>query len=615
MRIGVSDADASARKTSRQLYWLLYTIYPSMQGTLKLFLTDLDQATQRHIQSEPVTNAPEVQDLISIHRNQSIIQHAYTHYIDTTNATTTTATTTAAAATTMQLTGLVNKKPTPTNITSSSNNKHTASSSLIETDDDMNLPYRHEEDEIFEAILTSNKDDVNMMMYDNEHTKDMHINDDIAPTTSMKVLRRLSLTGPQRVLSTNNNNHNNAIVAHPQQLQTHQSVQKMNIKSNILSDRTDTAVLEDKSNKFIDNHYSTNYTNQNHLSTATVIDTQNPIQASSSATTLARKSSSLLGLSDGPKRIARPNNEVANNNCHHHETSDIPHTINSKPTIPTTTEEKVSKGSIKKIEANSNTEHNNQLKPQHNITTTTSSHVNSYNTTTSSSTNNVFVFSGETLRTLAEDSQWTNRLKAFESINQRLQRAKLTNETLNETMIETFIDISTQHFADPHQKVATEAITIVQICVTSYPMLLKNKLGVLLLSLFNRLADRRPAIRDQTNNILNLIRSQINPILIMSSLSPKMMEIPDRMKTALMQFLGAVAPHCEDYFIQSQNTWAFLNRLSQIFSQTNSGVKPSVTLTVAGKRLLELVYKINPQVRTYNVYLKLLYNNNACMID
>jgi hypothetical protein len=214
----------------------------------------------------------------------------------------------------------------------------------------------------------------------------------------------------------------------------------------------------------------------------------------------------------------------------------------------------------------------------------------------------VFIFSAETLRVMAEDSQWTSRLKAFESINERLKRAVLTNESLNEIIIDNFIDISIPQIADPHHKVALEAISVLYACISSFSSLVTNhRLGLILISLFQRLADRRQLIRDQSNAILNLIRTQLRPNLIFASLSPRMHEIPDRMKAALMQYLAAITPHCEEFFSQSQNTWSFLSRMAQIIGGTSSsssgGSKPSVTVTVAGRRLLELVYKTSPKVR------------------
>lgn len=210
--------------------------------------------------------------------------------------------------------------------------------------------------------------------------------------------------------------------------------------------------------------------------------------------------------------------------------------------------------------------------------------------------NGVFVFSGETLRTMVEDTQWSTRVKAFESINMRLQRAISSSEALNEGMIETFVDLCLPHLADPHHKVSADALQVLQTCIASFPHFIKSRLGAILLALFHRLADRRPAIRDQANSILNLMRSTLDSVQIMAALSPRMGEVPDRMKTALLQFMGAIAPHCDEFFLHAANTWAFLSRMAHIISGSG-GTKPSVTLTVAARRLLELVFKTSPVVR------------------
>ena len=172
----------------------------------------------------------------------------------------------------------------------------------------------------------------------------------------------------------------------------------------------------------------------------------------------------------------------------------------------------------------------------------------------------------------------------------------------------------------------------------------------------------------------------------MGALSPRILDIPERMKTALMQYLGAVLPSCSLYFSSSQNTGktppllsfslhhslllttntlllpltsspfypsfllsflfcflsssllfflplflhlllplllplilpssspssnssysllqaSFLVRMANIMGC--SGSKPSVTLSVAGRRILELLAKAAPQV-TVLLFLALL---------
>jgi hypothetical protein len=80
-----------------------------------------------------------------------------------------------------------------------------------------------------------------------------------------------------------------------------------------------------------------------------------------------------------------------------------------------------------------------------------------------------------------------------------------------------------------------------------------------------------------------------------------MLDVPDKSKAALLQFLGAVAPYCSLYFNQPPLARAFLGRLVAILGDHSDGGphqhgRPPATLSVSGRRLLELVYKTAPLV-------------------
>lgn len=212
----------------------------------------------------------------------------------------------------------------------------------------------------------------------------------------------------------------------------------------------------------------------------------------------------------------------------------------------------------------------------------------------------VFVLSADSLRTMLGSAEWSERVKALEYMTQRLQRATDASEAVSDSLIDTFLDLSTPLLGDPHHKVATDALTVVQHCVSSFPAQITSRLGTVALALFHRLADRRQVLRDAANGVLNLLRTRVDGVLLMGALSPRMVEVPDRMKTALMQFLGAVAPRCEEFFLQATHSRAFLGRMAHIL-EGSAGVKPSATLTVAARRLLELVFKTAPSVCTYAV--------------
>jgi hypothetical protein len=205
----------------------------------------------------------------------------------------------------------------------------------------------------------------------------------------------------------------------------------------------------------------------------------------------------------------------------------------------------------------------------------------------------------ENLKFVCDNSHWAERLKGFEAMSVRLDKGVESRDVkdilpLTTTNIEIFIDLCVSHLGDPHQKVAAESMSVLSTCVEKYTVQTGNKLGVLLTALFYRLADRRGQIKDAANVLLNTTRVSYEPNMIMAALSPRIFEIPERMKTALMQYMGVLVPHCTGYFSVPHNTGAFLGRMANILGC--AGSKPSVTLTVAGRRLLALVGKAIPQV-------------------
>lgn len=73
--------------------------------------------------------------------------------------------------------------------------------------------------------------------------------------------------------------------------------------------------------------------------------------------------------------------------------------------------------------------------------------------------------------------------------------------------------------------------------------------------------------RDQANVLLNATRGVYEPNALMGALSPRILDIPERMKTALMQYMGAVLPSCTLFFSSPQNTGKILVVL--LFSSFN----------------------------------------------
>ena len=576
------------RRNARQLYWLLHQCCKSIviQNSLKVLVSEIDAATLKHLNQEySSTHSLDMQDLLTIHKHglNYFTSKAYSDTVAVMNCSDR-----SIRGISTSSSSSISPRDVQTNADSCEG--------LLDLSDNLYSRSSHQslsagsnglvadlmlKDTASDVVLKQQQQQQPLGNSNNSSSSSLHS----STSTSLKPSKRLSLSGPMRVLT--------------------------NAPSSSLDNRPQLIDCMDE------NLDSSNSSTANMMSSG----------GSNNNTSRGASSSQPSLLSVGPKRIIRNNN---NNNVNSSATLD---TTSTSSTTNTTTMMSTTHGESHSTSASNETKANHpsvstrpstshasssssssssggiaaessssktKTTTNTNITNSSSTSIGTNSSTSSIMPMDVFIFSAETLRVMAEDSsQWTSRLKAFEAINERLKRAVLTNEALNEMIIDSFIDISIPQIADPHHKVALEAISVLHACISSFSSLITNhRLGLILISLFQRLADRRQPIRDQSNAILNLIRTQIRPNLIFASLSPRMHEIPDRMKAALMQYLAAITPHCEEFFCQSQNTWAFLSRMAQIVgsSSSSSGSKPSVTVTVAGRRLLELVYKTSPKV-------------------
>lgn len=246
------------------------------------------------------------------------------------------------------------------------------------------------------------------------------------------------------------------------------------------------------------------------------------------------------------------------------------------------------------------------------------------------------------LRAMIADPLWDIRLKALLQIRWRVSQAMppayfkddefigpskkgpriykdASEQQLSQDFIDIALDLAASRMNDPHIRVQTASLECILLMI--YPIeytsvdgrselyvdpllsasLASGKLGYLLPALFARLADRRPKIRDQANEILNHIKTSYDPNIIMSSLSPRLSEVTDRIRTAVVQFLQPIVPLCEKFFVVPANTHTFLNRMAYLLG--SGGInKPSTAFVLSTKRILELVYKVCPQVSDFIAY-------------
>lgn len=250
------------------------------------------------------------------------------------------------------------------------------------------------------------------------------------------------------------------------------------------------------------------------------------------------------------------------------------------------------------------------------------------------------------LRAMIVDPLWDIRLKALLQIRWRVCQSippsyfkddefigpskkgirapkDASTHVLPQEFIDVALDLSASKMSDPHIRVQAASLECILLMI--YPIeyatsegrsevyvdpllnsnLASTKLGYLLPALFARLADRRPKIRDQANEILNHIKISYDSNIIMASLSPRLSEVTDRIRTSVIQFLQPIVPLCEKFFVIPANTLTFLNRMAYLLG--SGGInKPSTAFVLSSKRILELVHKVCPQVRLscISIYLK-----------
>eukprot|EP00981_Chlorochromonas_danica_P002560 scaffold497_cov170-Ochromonas_danica.AAC.3 len=307
----------------------------------------------------------------------------------------------------------------------------------------------------------------------------------------------------------------------------------------------------------------------------------------------------------GPKRIIQPSTTTttvthSNNNDAHiptykqlasvgsEKSESNESTTTATANIPTTTNKAISIN--KELD-------DNKVKP----TTTIVS------TTTMNMENNLsipMVLSIQSLHKMTEDSSWSIRLKALEDISKRIEKAFIAMESLPSNHIDLYLSAAWKCQDDIQQKVATEAMKIIKLLLDMFSERCDHKINVLILHAFQQLNDRRNIIRETANEILTLLREKFPPLIVTKALVQVMTEVPERTKTAVMQYLGVLLPSIkltnksgttdsDDYDSEALSIFIELfQKIADVLSSTQS--KPSITLTAAGKRILVILYNSCP---------------------
>jgi hypothetical protein len=221
----------------------------------------------------------------------------------------------------------------------------------------------------------------------------------------------------------------------------------------------------------------------------------------------------------------------------------------------------------------------------------------------------------DALNAMSTDEHWTSRARALEIVKMRLIQSHMQTQSqtlthaqtaavhdeywvpanlLSAACITSYVDMGISHVGDTHQRVAVSALACLKAIVEYRSDMALPKLAQLLVALFLRLSDIRPPVRDSANSLLNGIRLAYEPVSVVAALVPRILDIPERIRTAVVQFLAVTVPHCGSFFAHPPNTWAFLGRMSNVLGA--GGSKPTTALLAAARRLLELTYNAAPTV-------------------
>jgi hypothetical protein len=586
VRSAVTDAEGATRKTARQLYWVLHNT-PALQVHMRGVFKDLDVATQRHIQTEASADSPELNDLLRIQRDPSVVS-VQTRRAETQDAREDEVKLQEVKPRRAPSVGRGGAQGSTSSEMSSlalSTSAAVNDASEARTVQPPKPPAAVSDSSEWDAVLG----DEAIHGFHSGRRASTAL--DGSAATALKPSRRMSLSaGPIRVAQPSATSASTAVPSSAGASQASMfastvgaaavaSLLAQQSSSKALSVAATPAHKQSRPSVLSATDSAADESSQQKASTQDSVPPSTYMNRRLGSAGLG-STAPVGGLADGPKRILR-----------------APPTV---PTVPAAVPAAVPVVASDNTVAPSAASIRMHMDTIGSVARAFSSDdptllIEEQEAEPKPPTQPLLVFSAETLRALLCSSEWSDRVRALETMNQRLQRAADANEALSSTLVESFLDLGVPVLGDPHHKVATEAMAVVHTCVTAFPDHVHGRLSPVMLALFHRLGDRRQDLRDAANAVLNLLRAKVDPVSLMAAVAPRMVEVPDRMKTALMQFLSAVAPHCEEYFTQGAHTRTFLGRLAHIL-EGPGGVKPSATLTVAARRLLELVYRTTPTV-------------------
>lgn len=543
MKAHFNDSDANVRKSCRHLF-LTLSEAPSMRPGLTTWSKDLDQVVLKHLQMEKLNPSNELVEAKSI--QQSTWGGNYG----------------SQSMASMVMSTILDQLSSPASTQGGPSKSFSTSSSGVDTlipkkeDSSFSDPKLVEEPNEFvekEMITDCNFEvpEIDVDLAEDEEEENSRVSSTKAALTSS---RRMSvLPPPSRVLSnTPKSNLDNAVGGNGNRRLSHFPLPSRGLVD-ISTEVGSTTSMSINPSTSISNSSSTSI-----LTSSGPQRIAHPISADRGLNSAPQRS-----LQDGPKRVIT---RSMSQNSNQYDNSSIP----TSSTLISSSTNGVSSslsgfGSI--LNKNKETE-------------------------SAESTNNAgHTVSLEGLKELAAHPIWSSRLRAIEFLQLRLN----SQDPISLSQTEAYVDLLLSLLNDPHHKIVSESINTIRLAVERYSSFTLAKVPYVLMALFPKTLDRHQAIKDSSIHTLEVIQKNVEPGMIMASIVPKIADIPERYRPVLLQYISVLVPHCEAYFGQPQFMYPFLNRMANILSPSGS-TKPTSNLIALGKRLLELVYNVTPQV-------------------
>jgi len=172
----------------------------------------------------------------------------------------------------------------------------------------------------------------------------------------------------------------------------------------------------------------------------------------------------------------------------------------------------------------------------------------------------------------ADSSIWSQRLKCFEEMGERLgaflraaEEGKLAAmDAVQEEGMAKILRVVTEHVNDAHCKVAYAAMEVLQRVVLSKSPVVANHLTTFLPRLFVKLGETKEQSKAQANVILDQCRQVFDVSVLCGAVVRVLADQTDKVKQGMLEFLQAIIPQAGSYLSSPSQLRGLLQRLASM---------------------------------------------------